>query len=128
MSCLLVYPCSDPWPPLPCALIVGRRVALSMVSQHPLHVVVGGAQRGAFGVKKAGEGELAAKIDAPISICMLVTSVIQRNPGQYVRKVAQSSEALRGVWAAGPLGEWAGVCNIVLIHKKRLTIKEKDTR
>lgn len=51
------------------------------MSHHPLHVMVGGAQRGAFGVKKAVEGELAAKIDAPISICMLVTSVIQRNPG-----------------------------------------------
>lgn len=107
VSCLLVYPCSDPWPLLPCASIVGRRVALSMMSQHPLHVMVGGAQQGAFGVKKAGEGELAAKIDAPISICMLVTSVIQRNPGPIraqggpMQRGSEGGLGSRAFWGVG---------------------------
>lgn len=91
--------------------------------------MVGGAQQGAFGVKKAGEGELAAKIDAPISICMLVTSVIQRNPGPIRAQggpMQRDSEGGLGSRAFGGVG--GGVCNIVLIQEKRLTIKEQDTR
>lgn len=77
------------------------------MSQHPLHVMVGGAQRGAFGVKNTGERELAAKIDAPISICMLVTSVIQKNPGPIRAQggpMQHSSEGGLGSRAFGGMG------------------------
>lgn len=64
VSCLLVYPCTDPCPSLnsatPCC---------------PQHEVPASPARGL-----RGDAELAAKMETHISICMPLTSVILKNP------------------------------------------------
>lgn len=78
-------------------------------------------------MKKAVEGELAAKIDAPISICMLVTSVIQRNPGPIRAQGGPMQCGSEGGLGSRAFGGVGGGLQYCTNSRKRLTIKENDT-
>lgn len=72
VSCLLVYPCTDPCPSL--------NSAMPCCPQHEVPASPSCDSGGHTARGLRGDAELAAKMETHISICMPLTSVILKNP------------------------------------------------